>query len=170
MKRLLCVLLIIVLCVPAFADEVTFDEHMQQNGYIMYSIDKLESLGLDADTFSGDAADCSFFAGLYIDDQIAFFGRHKNGDLFVAKSSLQSILSVNDYLEYFGLLYTIDFFVRTLEAYDFSIGILIDSDGFRFGLSEDSETLKAVASKIGSGHPMTVTVGWENYRKLFLHF
>ena len=169
MKKLFAiVLLFVMLCgsIISKAESISFDEYMQQVGFVIYDIDTLESLGLESDTFDGDFANCSIFGCVCGTDKFAFFGRHADGKLFIAQNPYQSLLDgISPLLNVFGM---IGIFVDICETYDFSMGLYIDSNGIHFGLSEDTPTLNALADKIGSGNPSTRVIGWDNFRTLIM--
>ena len=168
MKKVFTIMCIIVLCCLfcSKAEELSFYQYLQKYGFTVYSVDTPEAFGMDADTFDGMFSDCSLLGCVYGSNKLAFFGRDKGGKLFTAQNPYQDILgAVSPLMSDF---YMIGVFVDACEKYDFSIGLYIDSNGFHFGLSEKTDKLILLASKLGSGHPTTAVVGWENFRTLIL--
>lgn len=169
MKRLFTLSLILLILASAMAETEnlsSFEQYMQKAGFVMYSIDSLETLVLPEDTFDGKYAYCSLLGCVYGKDQVAFFGRLKNGELFIAKNPYESILDA--FSPTLGDLSMIGLLVEGCKTYNFSIGVFIDSNGAHFGLSEDTEVLNSLADKLWRGSPNTRVIGWDNFARLIL--
>lgn len=166
MKKIALLLALTLLLSASYAEDLTFYQYLQKYGFTVYSVDTPEALGMDADTFDGMFSGCSLLGCVRGTDKFAFFGRDKDGKLFTAQNPYQDIVGAfSSFLSDFSM---IEIFVDACEKYGFSLGLYIDSNGFHFGLSEDSDVLKILASKLGSGHPKTAVLGWDDFRKLIL--
>lgn len=168
MKRFLIVLLALVLiCGAAVAEPVSPVDFLKQKGYTLYEVDGLEALGISSALFEGENAGTSFCGCLYSEksQNYAFFGRESDGHLYIARTGAAHALAdaISPLLS-MGSMYNT--FVDLCRESGADLAFYIDSAGFRFGLSEDSEPLKALAASLAEGTPRTTVVGWDDYLKL----
>lgn len=168
MKRFLIVLLALALIGgAAVAEPVSPVDFLRQKGYTLYEVDGLDALGIPPALFEGDNATTSFCGCLYSEQSknYAFFGREADGHLYIAHTgAAHALADAFSPLLSMGNMYGT--FVDLCRESGADLAFYLDSDGFRFGLSEDSDQLKALAASLAEGTPRTAVVGWDNYLKL----
>lgn len=168
MKRFLIVLLALALIGgAAVAEPVSPVDFLKQRGYTLYEVDGLEALGISSALFEGENAGTSFCGCLYSEksQNYAIFGRESDGHLYIAHTGAAHAL-VDAFSPLLSTASMYGIFVDLCRESGVDLAFWLDSAGFRFGLSEDSDRLNALAASLSEGTPRTSVVGWDDFLKL----